>query len=107
MKQDDESIEALKGNASQDLMDVVFELGSKLFVQAGISNSFATALSIQKDLISSGKALNKFEEMIQQQGGHLSKANEINLPQFEKTIFAFFLRLISNNLIKYINFIGF
>jgi len=84
----EESIEALKGNAPQDLMDVVFELGSKLFVQAGISNSFATALSIQKDLISSGKALNKFEEMIQQQGGHLSKANEINLPQFEKTIFA-------------------
>ncbi|GIS57387.1 MAG: hypothetical protein CM1200mP1_13250 [Candidatus Neomarinimicrobiota bacterium] len=28
-----ESIEALKGNASQDLMDVVFELGSKLIVQ--------------------------------------------------------------------------
>ena len=65
----EESIEALKGNAPQDLLDVVFELGSKLFVQAGISNSFATALSIQKDLISSGKALNKFEEMIQHREG--------------------------------------
>ena len=83
-----ESIEALKGNASQDLMDVVFELGSKLIVQAGISNSYTTAVSIQKDLISSGKAYNKFEEMVNQQGGHLNKANEINSPKHEKTIFA-------------------
>ena len=83
-----ESIEALKGNASQDLMDVVFELGSKLIVQAGISNSYTTAVSIQKDLISSGKAYNKFEEMVNQQGGHLNKANEINLPKHEQTIFA-------------------
>ena len=59
-----ESIEALKVNAPQDLMDVVFELGSKLFVQAGISNSLTTAVSIQKDLISSVKFLSTASGLI-------------------------------------------
>jgi len=83
-----ESIEALKGKGASDLMHVVFELGSKLLVQAGISNDSTAAVSIQKDLIASGKAYNKFEDMVRQQKGSINKVNKIHSPKYEQIIFA-------------------
>ena len=78
-----ESIEALSGNGPEDLMDVVFELGSKLLVQAGITRGETTAVSIQENLINSGKAYQKFEEMVLAQGGDPSELNEINQAPFD------------------------
>ena len=50
----DESIAALKGDGAKDLMDVVFELGNKLLVQAGIIRGETAAVSMQENLIQSG-----------------------------------------------------
>jgi pyrimidine-nucleoside phosphorylase len=82
-----ESIEALKGHGSKELMDVVFELGSKLLVQAGVTRRETTAISIQENLIQTGKAYQKFEDMVINQGGKLSD-NNLNQPQFQKTVLA-------------------
>lgn len=79
----DESIAALKGDGAKDLMDVVFELGSKLLVQAGIIRGETAAVSIQENLIQSGKAYNKFEEMVAVQGGDLSQIKQLHPPKFE------------------------
>ena len=79
----DESIAALKGDGAKDLMDVVFELGSKLLVQAGIIRGETAAVSIQENLIRSGKAYDKFEEMVSVQGGDLSQIKQLHPPKFE------------------------
>ncbi len=65
-----ESIDALHGDGNKDLMDVVFELGSKLLVQAGVTRWEGDTLPIMENLIESGKAYQKFEEMVTAQGIH-------------------------------------
>ena len=84
----DESIAALKGDGAKDLMDVVFELGSKLLVQAGIIRGETAAVSIQENLIQSGKAYDKFEEMVSVQGGDLSQIKQLHQPKFELIVSA-------------------
>ncbi len=83
-----ESIAALKGNGSKDLMKLVYELGSKLIIQSGITNDQATAISIQENLINSGKAFQKFEQMVDSQGGDLNNLDKFNQPLFEENITA-------------------
>ncbi|MBU0529990.1 thymidine phosphorylase, partial [bacterium] len=65
-----ESIDGLKGNGPDDTMQVTFELGAKLLIQAGLSKTKPEAFSIQNKLISNGKALDKFLEMVEYQGGN-------------------------------------
>jgi pyrimidine-nucleoside phosphorylase len=84
----DESIAALKGDGAEDLMDVVFELGSKLLVQAGIIRGETAAVSMQENLIQSGKAYDKFEEMVSVQGGDLSQIKQLHQPKFELIVSA-------------------
>ena len=84
----EESMNALKGSGAQDLMDVIYELGSKLLVQAGVTRSETAAISIQENLIQTGKAYEKFEEMLSAQSGDISNLTNINSPQFEKIITA-------------------
>lgn len=84
----DESIAALKGDGAKDLMDVVFELGSKLLVQAGIIRGETAAVSMQENLIQSGKAYDKFEEMVSVQGGDLSQIKQLHQPKFELIVSA-------------------
>ena len=84
----EESMAALKGSGAQDLMDVIYELGSKLLVQAGVTRSETAAISIQENLIQTGKAYEKFEEMLSAQSGDISNLTNINSPQFEKIITA-------------------
>ena len=49
-----ESINALKGLGDEDLMDVVYKLGSKIMLQAGVVDSSDQAIQIQKENIRSG-----------------------------------------------------
>jgi pyrimidine-nucleoside phosphorylase len=84
----DESIAALKGDGAKDFMDVVFELGSKLLVQAGIIRGETAAVSMQENLIQSGKAYDKFEEMVSVQGGDLSQIKQLHQPKFELIVSA-------------------
>lgn len=84
----EESMTSLKGGGPQDLMDVIYELGSKLLVQAGVTRSETAAISIQENLIQTGKAYEKFEEMLSAQSGDISNLTNINSPQFEKIITA-------------------
>lgn len=65
-----ESIAGLKGNGPDDTMQVTFELGAKLILQAGLSKTHSEAIAVQKELISNGKAYDKFLEMVEYQGGN-------------------------------------
>ena len=82
----EESISTLKGNGPKDLLELTFQLGSKLLVQAGITKSETSAFSIQENLIQSGKAYQKFEEFINAQNGMTSELTSVNKPRYETII---------------------
>ena len=82
----EESISTLKGNGPKDLLELTFQLGSKLLVQAGITKSETSAISIQENLIQSGKAYQKFEEFINAQNGMTSELTSVNKPRYETII---------------------
>ena len=65
-----ESIDGFKGKGPDDTMQVTFELGAKLLIQAGLSKTKPEAIALQNELISNGKALDKFLEMVEYQGGN-------------------------------------
>ena len=79
-----ESILALKGNGSKDLMEVVFFLAREAI------EIFDEDVSLEKlkNLIDSGLAYEKFEKMVQAHGGSLKKFNHMNYqnPKFKYTI---------------------
>ena len=81
-----ESIQALKGNGAIDLMDVVFELGNKLIIDSGLTNTPSKAIEMQRQCIDSGDAYDKFEEMVFNQGGYIGKTSELNEPLFSKKV---------------------
>jgi pyrimidine-nucleoside phosphorylase len=63
-----ECVETLKGNGPQDLTDLCLALSAKM-VEYGINCSYEEAKSIIRETISSGKALLKFREFVEAQGG--------------------------------------
>ncbi len=80
-----ESIDGLLGNGPADTMEVTFELGTKLLIQAGLVNNKPEAIDLQKKLIENGSAYQKFLEMVEYQGGKKSDIenySELHLPQY-------------------------
>ncbi len=65
-----ESIEVLKGNGEQNLVELTMEIGSILLTKAKIAQNKDDAIEMMVDAINSGKALNKFKELITYQGGN-------------------------------------
>ncbi len=73
-----EAINALNGNGPKDLMDVVYELGAQMIVFSEIETDKEKAKKLMKDAVSSKKALDKFIEFIEYQGGDSSYAKDIS-----------------------------
>lgn len=67
-----ESVRALQGQGPDDLMDVTLHLGSLLLIQAGLVPSPSEARTVQRELLSSGKALEVFLKMVEAHGGDAS-----------------------------------
>lgn len=64
-----EAIETLKGNGPEDLVEMCYVLGSQMVVLAKKAKTLDEARAMLKEALTSGKALDKFREMIQNQGG--------------------------------------
>ena len=65
-----EVIEFLKGNMPEDLEEVTFELAGLALVKAGLFEHIEDSKNYLIDIIKSGKALDKFREVIAAQGGN-------------------------------------
>ena len=77
-----EAVEALKGNIAEDVKNVVLELGSNMLKLAGKGNDIEENKSKMLENISNGKALEKFKELVANQGGDISYIE--NTSKFEK-----------------------
>ena len=77
-----EAVEALKGNIAEDVKNVVLELGSNMLKLAGKGNNLEDNKSEMMDNILNGKALEKFKELVANQGGDITYIEDTN--KFEK-----------------------
>jgi pyrimidine-nucleoside phosphorylase len=64
-----EAIDVLRGGGPIDLIEVTMALGAAMLVLGAVASSEAAAHAMMADAISSGRALNKLEEIIAAQGG--------------------------------------
>ncbi|MCR5053551.1 MAG: pyrimidine-nucleoside phosphorylase [Lachnospiraceae bacterium] len=69
-----EAIASLKGKGPDDLMEVVFALGSRMLLLGKKVNSLKEGEEMLKDAISSGRAFDKFKEFVEAQKGDSSYA---------------------------------
>ena len=81
-----ESVECLQGNGPSDLMAVVYHLGKSALEIAGIENPEEKL----KSNIENGKALEKFNEMVNAHGGAFESIadSSIHAPKYKKIIIA-------------------
>lgn len=77
-----ESIEFLKGNYRKDLYDITLEIAAKTLLNCKKATSFDEAKKLVDEAISSGKALEKFRQIIAHQGGNTDVIENYDL--FEK-----------------------
>jgi len=67
-----EAIEVLKGNVSGDLLEVSLTLGANMLLLAGRVKTEAEGKELLLEQIRNGKGLEKFREMLAQQGGDVN-----------------------------------
>lgn len=77
-----EAIEALKGNMKEDVKEVILTLGAYMIKLAGKGNNIEENKQMMLDQIENGKALEKFKQLISNQGGDISYIDNTDL--FEK-----------------------
>ena len=96
-----EAIEFLKGKMPEDLKTVVFELGAYMIKLAGLGDDLEENKIKMLENINNGKAFDKFEEMVRNQGGDISYLE--NTEKFEKAKFIESVKADKNGYIKEIN----
>lgn len=78
-----ESVEALQGKNIPDLMTVTYKLSGAMIYLGGKASSIDEGVSISKEMIKSGKAFDKFIEMVKLQKGDTSVL--IDLSKYPKS----------------------
>lgn len=73
-----ESINVLKGEVVADLSEVTLNLSGAMIYLGGKAESIQEGISISKEIIKSGKAFDKFIEIVKYQGGDISLINNPN-----------------------------
>jgi pyrimidine-nucleoside phosphorylase len=66
----EEAIEGLRGNGPEDLMEVTYALGVEMLLLVGAARDAADARLRLQESVTSGRALEKFGQVIEAQGGN-------------------------------------
>lgn len=77
-----EAVEALNGNMQDDVKDIILSLGSYMMKLAGKGDDIEQNKKMIMENINNKKALNKFKELIKNQGGDISYIEDTS--KFEK-----------------------
>jgi pyrimidine-nucleoside phosphorylase len=78
----EEAIHALHGEGPPDLMEVTYTLGAEMLVLGGVAKGIDEARRRMEIAISSGKAADKFRQIVEAQGGDPSVVDDpARLPQ--------------------------
>ncbi|KUJ90971.1 MAG: pyrimidine-nucleoside phosphorylase [Thermoanaerobacter thermocopriae] len=74
-----EAVQVLKGHGSKDLLEVCMLLGSDMLQIAGVAKDDTEARAKLKEVLDSGKALQKFKEFIKAQDGDERVVDDFSL----------------------------
>ena len=74
-----EAIDTLKGHGPQDLEDLCCALGAELLISSGKISDHARAVEQLRKLLHDGSALEKFVQMVKNQGGNPDVVDDLNL----------------------------
>ncbi|WP_456440514.1 hypothetical protein, partial [Psychroserpens sp.] len=74
-----EAIDTLQGKGPKDLTELCLELGGHMLVLGKVSENHEEAVEKLKELISSGKAFDKFKEFVKAQGGDINTVENTDL----------------------------
>jgi pyrimidine-nucleoside phosphorylase len=96
-----ESIETLKGEGPEDVVELTLALGAEMLYQARIVEDVSTGLRKLKELLDSGAAYNKFLTLVQEQGGDISLVE--NPEKYPKSRFHHFILSQKNGFITSID----
>ncbi|MBO5398392.1 MAG: thymidine phosphorylase [Clostridia bacterium] len=77
-----EAVKALKGDMSEDVKEIILTFGSYMLKMAGLGDNIEENKARIMKEIESGKAYDKFVEVVKKQGGDISYIE--NLDKFEK-----------------------
>ena len=82
-----EVVEILRGGGPEDLRELCLELAGWMLHLGGVAKTIAAGKQQSADLIASGKALNKFRQMVELQGGDVRVIDNAKwLPQAQHTM---------------------
>ena len=73
-----ESVNSLKGDMPEDIRQIVYGLGEEIILMSGKTNKKDVARKMIDDVITSGKAYEKFKELVVKQGGDISYIEDLN-----------------------------
>jgi len=73
-----EAIETLKGNGSAELRDICIEIAARM-LELAEKGDISKCRSLALEALKNGKALEKFSQMVEQQGGNKEIVNDYNL----------------------------
>src|SRR3954454_2701630 len=97
-----ESVDALRGEAPSDPMEVTVELGAELLVLAKRESSTAAARRRLEKAIASGAGLEKFREMVAAQGGNLDAPRPVAPPHEISSPWAGYVTKIDTERLGYV-----
>lgn len=73
-----EAVQTLKGNGPEDFTELCIECGKIMLVQSGICKNDEQAEILLNDVISTGKAFDKFKQMVKAQGGNVKMIEDLS-----------------------------
>lgn len=74
-----EAVDTLKGHGPEDFTQLCMQAGKIMLVQGKIAENEEEAEKLLKDAVSSGRAFEKFKEMVKAQGGNVKMIEDTNL----------------------------
>lgn len=95
-----EAVETLKGNGPKDLTEICISLAGNMLYLAG-KGELQECMTMAKDSIASGKALEKFIDMVEAQGGDSSVIKDLD--KFKKAPFSYELKALKSGYITHMN----
>jgi pyrimidine-nucleoside phosphorylase len=89
----EETIEILKGKGPEDVRELTYTLAAEMLIIAGKESTREEALKKVDEAVKSGKALKKWEELVEYQGGNL---DYMYSDEFTRTNYSFELKANSD-----------
>ena len=82
-----ECIEVLHGGGPEDLRELCFELAAWMFFLGGASRTVADGKRLAQEILGSGKAFERFRQMVELQGGDISAIDDpARLPSTDRRL---------------------